>query len=250
LQAGATFHLGILGINMKLSNAGFELIKQFEGLKLTAYLCPANVWTIGYGHTAGVKEGDVINKFEADMFLITDVRQFEEAVNRAVKVRLEQNEFDALVCFAFNVGAKAFRDSTLLKVLNEGRKNDVPAQLMRWTRGGGKVLKGLERRRRAEAALWRGIDDKAVFEVDTREKPDKPLPRKPITQSKTAIASLIGTASGTAAVVNEVADTARNAVDSFSVITASLPWFALGGLILAAGAFVIWDRYQKAKEGV
>lgn len=235
---------------MKLSSAGFELIKEFEGLRLKAYLCPANVWTIGYGHTLGVTANMEINKFEADAFLVSDARQFEAAVNRYVKVRLEQNEFDALVSFAFNVGTKAFRDSTLVRVLNEGRKKDVPAQLMRWNRGGGKVLKGLERRRRAEAGLWRGLDDKAVFEVSTNEKPDIPSLRKPITQSKTAIASVIGTASGAAAVANEVADTVQNTVYSVQNITAVVPWFILGAVILAAGAFVIWDRYQKLKEGV
>jgi lysozyme len=236
---------------MKLSSAGFELIKEFEGLRLKAYLCPANVWTIGYGHTLGVTEGMAINKFEADAFLVSDVRQFEAAVMRSLKnVPLEQHEFDALVCFAFNVGAKAFQSSTLVKVLNDGRKKDVPAQLMRWTKAGGKELKGLVRRRRAEAALWRGLDDKAVFGVNTNEKPDRPSLRKPITQSKTAIVSVIGTASGAAAVANEVADTVQNTVYSVQNITAVVPWFILGAVILAAGAFVIWDRYQKLKEGV
>lgn len=236
---------------MRLSSAGFELIKQYEGLRLEAYLCPAGVWTIGYGHTKSARSGMKITALEADQLLVSDVRAFEEAVNRAVKVLLEQHEFDALVCFAFNVGARAFRDSTLVKVLNEGRKSDVPAQLMRWTKAGGKELKGLVRRRRAEAALWRGVDEATAKESLQVGKPDLPSPRKPLVKSKTAVATLMGGGVGTLAAVNEAVETARTTLDSTVGLMSLLnPWTLAVVVILAAAAFVIWDRYQKLKEGV
>lgn len=140
---------------MKISDKGLNLIKEFEGLKLTSYLCPANVWTIGYGSTGPhVKEGMTITEQEAEELLKEDVSKFEECVNHAVEVDLTQEEFDALVSFAFNVGCGAFMGSTLLRLLNAGNKQAAAQQFPRWNKGGGKVLAGLARRRAAERALF------------------------------------------------------------------------------------------------
>jgi lysozyme len=141
---------------MKISETGLHLIKSFEGLKLTAYLCPANVWTIGYGTTKGVKAGQAITAAKADELLAADVRQFEDAVNDAVTVNLTQGQFDALVAFAYNVGAQALRKSTLLKLLNAGDAAGAAKQFSRWNKAGGKVLTGLVRRREAERKLFEG----------------------------------------------------------------------------------------------
>ena len=141
---------------MKLSTAGLALIKEFEGLKLNAYLCPANVWTIGYGTTAGVKAGQAITEARADELLRADVAQFERGVFDAVKVPLTQGQFDALVVLAYNIGLGAFRTSTLLRMLNKGAYADAAKQFDRWNRGGGKVLAGLTRRRAAERKLFEG----------------------------------------------------------------------------------------------
>jgi lysozyme len=134
--------------------SGIALIKEFEGLRLTPYLCPANVWTIGYGHTRTVYAGQVITQEQADVLLDEDLRLFEHAVMRLVKVPINDNQFSALVCFAFNVGTGNFEASTLLKLLNRGWYCQVPVQLARWNRGGNEILGGLVRRRQAEAKLW------------------------------------------------------------------------------------------------
>ena len=140
---------------MKISNKGLNLIKDFEGLKLTSYLCPANVWTIGYGSTGPhVKEGMTITEQEAEDLLKEDVSKFEECVNQAVEVDLTQDEFDALVSFSFNVGCGAFMGSTLLRLLNAGNKQAAAQQLLRWDKAGGKVLAGLARRRAAERQVF------------------------------------------------------------------------------------------------
>lgn len=132
------------------------LIKQFEGLKLSAYLCPAGVPTIGYGTTKGVQMGQTITAAEAERLLAEDVTVFAKGVSEAVKVPLEQHEFDALVSFAYNVGLGAFRTSTLLRLLNAGDKAGAARQFDRWNKAGGKPLAGLTRRREAERKLFEG----------------------------------------------------------------------------------------------
>lgn len=131
-----------------------ELIKSFEGLELEAYLCPANIWTIGYGHTGDVKEGDTITKAEADELLEKDLEKFRGGVNRCVKVPVNENQFGALVSFAYNVGIGSLQSSTLLKLLNAGDYDAAADQFPRWNKSGGKVLTGLTRRREAERAVF------------------------------------------------------------------------------------------------
>jgi lysozyme len=137
-----------------INEAGLVLIKRHEGLSLRAYRCPAGEFTIGYGHTGEVEEGAVITEEEAEELLRKDLHAFEVGVERLVVVELNDNQFSALVSFCFNVGLGAFGRSTLLSLLNRGWYEQVPAQLMRWSRAAGKHLAGLGRRRRDEAALW------------------------------------------------------------------------------------------------
>lgn len=138
----------------KISEAGLSLIKKFEGCRVNAYLCPAKVWTIGYGHTKTVKPGQKITLESANQLLQQDVEVFEQAVVKLVKVPLNQNQFDALVSFAFNVGTGALANSTLLSLLN--RKNYLGAaeQFLRWTKAGNVTLKGLVDRRKEEYKLF------------------------------------------------------------------------------------------------
>jgi len=143
---------------MKISDEGLALIKHFEGCRLEAYLCPAGVWTIGYGHTRGVGDSDVIDQEAAEAFLIEDLEEFEGYVNSMTEVALRQHEFDALVAWVFNLGPGNFKESTLLNRINYGPISDVPSQIKRWNKAGGKVLEGLVKRRAAEAALWEGKD--------------------------------------------------------------------------------------------
>ena len=139
---------------MKTSNTGIRLIKQFEGFRKDAYLCPAKVWTIGYGHTGNVLPSHTISELQAEKLLQKDLERFERAVNELVKVNLNQNQFDALVSFVYNVGITAFKESTLLKVLNQGLYQKAGLQFGNWVHGGGKKLPGLIRRRKAEHQLF------------------------------------------------------------------------------------------------
>ena len=139
---------------MKISLEGLSLIKKFEGCKLEAYYCSGGVLTIGYGHTGGVKETDVITQEEADKLLKGDVLKFEQYVEDNVIVELDQSQFDALVAWTFNLGPGNLRESTMLKKLNDSDYASVPSEMKRWNKAGGKTLDGLIRRRNAEALLF------------------------------------------------------------------------------------------------
>ena len=144
--------------NMKISQEGIALIKKFEGCKLESYLCAANVPTIGYGSTKGIEMGMNISQERAEELLSKDLKVYEDAVNKAVELPLHQHQFDALVSWTFNLGGANLNTSTMLKVLNKGAYEDVPAQIKRWNKAGGKVLEGLTRRRLAESLLFEGND--------------------------------------------------------------------------------------------
>lgn len=133
---------------------GLGLIKEFEGLRLKAYLCSAKVWTIGYGHTKGVKQGDTCTQAEADAFLVADVKWVLTAVERCVQVPLTQGQRAAMNSFVFNCGATALRTSTLLRKLNAGDYKGAADEFPRWNKAGGNVIKGLVRRRAAERKVF------------------------------------------------------------------------------------------------
>ena len=143
---------------MNISEEGLALLKKFEGCELKAYQDSVGVWTIGYGHIKEVKEGDQINKDEAEHLLAEEMPEYEGYINDMVEVPLDQCQFDALVCWVYNLGPTNFRSSTLLTVLNQERYNDVPREIKRWNKAGGEILKGLVRRREAEALLFEGKD--------------------------------------------------------------------------------------------
>lgn len=136
---------------VKLSDAGIALIKEYEGLRLGAYQDSVGVWTIGYGSTSGVTEGMWIKEEEAEARLREDVSHAENCVNRLVSVPLTEGEFDALVSFVFNLGCARLRDSTLLRKLNDSDYDGAVAEFRRWNKAGGQELAGLTRRRHAEA---------------------------------------------------------------------------------------------------
>lgn len=141
---------------MRISKAGIDFIKEFEDFEPVAYLCPAGVWTIGYGHTGDVHSGDEITELMAEQLLEADLGDAEEAVNDFVDVELKQHQFDALVSFTFNCGEGALRGSTLLRLLNGGDYDGAQKQFARWNKANGKVLPGLVKRREAEAKMFGG----------------------------------------------------------------------------------------------
>ena len=147
---------------MKISEEGLSLIKKFEGCELKAYQDSVDVWTIGYGHTKGVEDGQEITQEEAEEMLASELDEYEGYINDLVACDLEQCQFDALVAWVYNLGPTNLRSSTMLKRLNSNDLEDVPNQIKRWNKAGGKVLNGLVRRREAEALLFEGSDWKEV----------------------------------------------------------------------------------------
>ena len=139
---------------MKTSHKGIALIKEFEGLRLKAYKCPGGVWTIGYGHTAGVRPEMVITEAQAEEFLKEDLFSCENAVNNQ-KLSINQNQFDALVSLIYNIGIGNFQKSTLLrKARVNPNDNSIMDEFLKWVYSKGRVLPGLQRRRLAEMKLY------------------------------------------------------------------------------------------------
>lgn len=153
-----------------ISKVGIDLIKSFEGCYLNAYKCPAGVWTIGWGTTEpidGVKphEGMVITQKQADELLIKNLKSYENAVNEYVTYSINQNQFDALVSFAYNCGNGALKTSTLLKKLNAGDVHGAANEFLRWNKANGKVLNGLTRRRETERKLFLKEEEEVVKNI-------------------------------------------------------------------------------------
>lgn len=239
---------------MKTSDHGIAFIKRWEGVKLNAYLCPANVWTIGVGHTAAMGDpkpvkGMRISEAEADMILRRDLKQIERDIIAAVKAPLSQNQFDTLVSFVFNVGIGAFRKSTLLKKLNGGDAKAVPSELMKWTRAGGKVVQGLVNRRKAEADMWRGAPTDQKPDGDMVQRVDQP---RKMRQSKEGNAALIA---GGAASITAASDVAKQLNETGDNLTSILdllknPHFmVLVIVVIAAGAIWYWRKRRMDQDG-
>ena len=139
---------------MNISKEGFALIKHYEGCELKAYRCPANVLTIGYGVTKGVTEDMEITQQEANEMLAGELIEYTKYIDDMVDVSLNQNQFDALTAWVYNLGPTNLKESTMLKVLNEGKYDEVPEQIKRWNKANGVVLGGLVKRRAAEALMF------------------------------------------------------------------------------------------------
>ena len=151
---------------MRISTVGVDLIKEFEGCKLEAYQCSADVWTIGYGHTRHVSKGDTISQDQADKYLLDDIAWVEVHCDRLITVPLNQHQHDAIVSWCYNLGCGNLRASTMLRVINAGEFDKVSEQIVRWDNVNGQPVAGLTRRRSAEAVL---------FDLG---KADKPKPKK------------------------------------------------------------------------
>lgn len=201
----------------QINTEGLTLIKQWEGLELKAYLCPADVWTIGYGHTATARESMVVTEQDAERLLLRDLALFEAEVSRAVEVALSDNQFAALVSWTFNVGVQAMRRSTLIRKLNQGDYASVPSELARWNKVGSRVVPGLSNRRAAEAGLWVRGDFVTSRYVE---------PAEPTKQSTAVGASQLGGVAAAAAA-------AAPAITSLS----GLHWAV--GVALVAGAVAV-----------
>ena len=145
---------------MQVNAEGYALIKKFEGCKLKAYRCPANVLTIGYGNTfyengSKVKEGDAISKEQAYHLFYMVATKFEKVINENLKVKINQNQFNSLFCFVYNIGQTGFKNSTLLRLVNiNPNDGNIAKQFLRWNKIAGKESKGLTNRRIKESSLY------------------------------------------------------------------------------------------------
>lgn len=243
---------------MKMSQGAIDaLLKQFEGCKLKAYRCPAGVCTIGYGHTSAagkplVNDGMTITQAQANAILASDLVKFEQAVTALLKQPVTQNQFDTLVDFAYNAGVGALRSSTLLKKVNAAQFDDVPAELMKWTKGGPekKSLPGLVRRRQAEGAWW--IADAPKNEQEQRANPD-PVPVRTMAQSKQGNAALVTAGLGGLGAAKEVVTQAQDAADTatqFATLLRNPNFLIMAAIVALAAAIWYWRSKNMERDGV
>jgi lysozyme len=239
-----------------MSQGGLDnLLKKFEGCKLKAYHCPAGVCTIGYGHTSAagapqVVDGMTITQAQAEDILKRDIVKYEVAVMDLVKVKLTQNQFDVLVDFAYNAGVGNLKSSTMLKKVNAGDFDAVPAELMKWVKGGGKVLPGLVRRRQAAGAWWSA--DQHVEEQEQRTDPD-PVPVRTMADSKQGNAALLTAGLGSVGVAKEVAAQAKDAsdvADQFMGLLSNTNFVIMVAIIGAGAAIWYWRKKNMDEHGV
>ena len=236
-----------------VSPSGISLVKKFEGLHkqtsegdVRAYRCPAGRWTIGWGHCKGVKSGMRATVAECEQFLQEDLNEAGNVVTRLVHVPLTQHQFDALASFIFNLGQGNFAESTLLRKLNQGLYDEVPEQFMRWNKarvdGVLTPLKGLTRRRTAEAALFSMDVPLADDGGDMMAQKPEQSATKPLKKSKTLAGAGIA---GGAGIMAEVAAQLQPLVG----YSESIKYIFLAAS-LAGVALVTYARIKDSKEGV
>lgn len=253
---------------MKTSINGFSLIKQFEGFRENAYRDVVGVWTIGYGFTAGVQPGQHMTPAQADARLGTELLRYEDAVRRACTLEPNQNQFDALVCFAWNVGTAGMAGSTVIKAHNRGDFQSAARAFGLWNKAGGKVWPGLTRRRAAESALYlkpvphlvpRVVDEPApdapAGELPSRDalpnrdalphvepmpqavEPESRLSESPINRA----ATVAGTTAATVGAVSQI----KSGLDELH------GWLvpALCLAVAALAGYIVWQRWRQRREG-
>jgi lysozyme len=220
---------------MKINRATVDLVKEFEGFSAKAYKCPAGIWTIGYGTTANAgvgitpKEGMTISKSDAEAYLQAGLEKFADQIEPSITAPVNENEFGAFVSLAYNIGPGAFRKSSALRHFNEGDKAKAASGLLLWNKAGGKVLKGLTRRREAERKLFL-TPVGGEFEGRTS-----------VAQSTTLQASAVQVASGAGASVAAV-----GALDG----TAQIVALVFAGVVVLAALWIMRERLKKWAEGV
>jgi lysozyme len=221
---------------MKINRATADLVKEFEGFSAKAYKCPAGIWTIGYGTTAAAgvgitpKEGMTITRSDAEAYLHAALEKFASQIEDAITAPINENEFGAFVSLAYNIGPGAFRKSSALRLFNEGDKTKAANALLLWNKAGGKVLKGLTRRREAERKLF--LTPVGGVAPDERSSP---------AQSTTMQASAVQVASGAGAGIAAV-----GALDGAAQIVAMV----FAGVVVLAALWVMRERLKKWAEGV
>jgi lysozyme len=227
---------------MRTNKAGIDIIKEFEGLRLKAYKCPAAVWTIGYGHTSmagppSVKMGMVITKAEADSILKRDLVKYENGVKDAIRVEVTPNQFAACVSLCYNIGIGAFKKSSVARFCNARQWQKAADAFMLWNKAGGRVLPGLTRRRAAEAALF----SRGNVKSEVRPVIDEPKGKSMMLSSTNLAAGATAAAGVTAA--------ARETIENASGLVSSPLFLVFLMLVILAGAgWIVHERYKKARD--
>lgn len=226
---------------MQINQDTLDLIKEFEGFRAKAYKCPAGVWTIGYGTTAAANvgidpvPGMVITEDEAEAYLEATLEKFGHQIKPHIKAPINNNEYGAFLSLAYNIGPGAFNGSTALRKFNAGDKPGAAKALLMWNKAGGRVLKGLVRRREAEKKLFL----KPMETVDTEEVTE--APRTSVAQSKTMRASAVQIASGVGGGIGAIASLEGNA-----------QLIAVGGCVLVVlmAVWIMRERMKKWAAGI
>lgn len=224
---------------MTINAETIALVKEYEGLVLKAYPDPGSggiPWTIGYGHTRGVKKGDVITQAQAEAFLKADLEDTVNTIKRYVKVPLNDNQYGAIASFIFNVGEGTFAKSSVLKYINAGKLDSVPGRLALYRTASGKVMTGLVRRRAAEGNLWM----KPVGGVASIEGSN--LPATPAVTKKPIDLGTVGTAVTLGA---SLSGDVRTIIGNVTELIGINPVW----LLLAIGlGFAAWTVYKRVSE--
>lgn len=237
----------------EINKAGYDLVKEFEGKELVSYLCPAGVWTIGYGHTGPeVREGVYISDARAVELLDKDLDWAEACVDKTCPVTSD-NEFAAMVSLCFNIGAAGFAKSTVARLHNKGDKIGAAKAFSMWNKAtvGGelKPLLGLTRRRGREAELYMTPDVPVFAE---QRMPQAVQPEKPVSQSKTVITGTIGTVAASAAVIDQITPLVKGAKDMAGLLAGLENKALVIGLGVVAAVclgVVVWRYVIKARRG-
>jgi lysozyme len=228
---------------VKLNQAGLNLIKEFEGLRLKSYRCSANVLTIGYGHTSmagppAVKPGMTITMAQAEQILRTDLKKYEQGVRDAIKVELNPNQFSACVSLCYNIGVGGFKKSSVARFCNQSQWQKAADAFALWNKAGGRVLPGLTRRRAAEASLFM----RNARKEDVRPVVDEPK-GKPMMLSTTNAAAGVTAAAGITAASKDIVDNTSSIFSGSNTVI-----LVLIVIILAGAGYIVWERYKKARD--
>lgn len=234
----------------KVNQAGIDLLKEFEGFRSTAYQDIVGVWTIGYGFTKNVKEGDTITKAQGEKRLKLELREYTDAVIKACTLVPNENQLAAMVVFAFNVGIGGFNKSTVLKAHNKGSFEAAARAFSLWNKAGGKAVAGLTRRRAAEASLYlKPVTVETEGTDIVTNMPQSIDEERPMSKSSIVSASTLTAGTSTIALISEGSKQLNEVKESTqSLFGQYFPMVALT-LVIGMCGYIVYQRFIQRKEG-
>lgn len=229
---------------MKTSRKGIQLIKEFEGCRLNAYQDIVGVWTIGYGFTKNVLPNETMTQEECEMRLLEELSSYEQAVHEATGGKYTQNQFDAMVSLAWNIGIAGLRKSSVVKAHNRGDYQAAARAFGLWNKAGGKSIPGLTRRRAAESVLYLTPE---VYQA-TLAMPQRVDEEKPMVSSTINRAGVVAGGTATIAGISQTVDTVSNLKYSIASLGDWLVPALLVLTVLSVG-YIIYERVMQRKNG-